>query len=278
MDELLVQIDKNNYSILTNFDTIKAELQQTLANYKGIVVDESTIKQSKADIADLRKMSKEIDAVRKEIKSEWNKPYLEFESKCKELTGLIDEPITEIKNQLDDFEEKRKVEKISHVRELYDESIGEYGDYLPFDSIFKDKWLNATASDKDIRFDLSEIVTKVRSELDAIKALHSEIEEECIRAYKNSGNSLTAAIAKNSDYLAAKEMAKKKLEEEKKAEEEKVVKKQIEEMPEEFINPAEEPAWVEAMEESFTFKIYGKENIERVKEMLTFNDIEYEEV
>lgn len=290
MDELLVQIDRQNYAITTNFDTIKAQLEETLKNYKGIIVDESTIKQSKADLADLRKMSKEIDDVRKEIKSQWEQPYNEFNSNCKALQELINEPINEIKDQLDVFEEKRKQEKMNHVRELYDENIGEFGEYLPFEIVFKEKWLNATASDKDIKYDISEAVTKVRAELESIKALHSEIEAECFASYKNAGNSLTAAIAKNSDYIKAKELAQKRLEEEKRLEaekkareeEQKKVEEQIAAIPEEgFMNPPEEeptetPIWEVPAEETLTFRITGSEEIQKVKEMLDFNDIEYE--
>lgn len=290
MDELLVQIDKQNYAITTNFDTIKAQLQETLKGYTGIVVDESTIKQSKADLADLRKMSKEIDDVRKQIKSQWVQPYNEFDSKCKELQEYINAPINEIKDQLDVFEAKRKQAKMTHVRELYDENIGIYGEYLPFEIVFKEKWLNATTSDKDVIYDISEQTTKVRAELDSIKALHSEIESECIAAYKNSGNSLTAAIAKNSDYIKAKELAQKRLEEEKRLEaerkareeEQKKIEEQIAAIPEEgFMNPpeeepTEEPIWDVPAEETFTFRITGSEEIQKVKEMLDFNDIEYE--
>ena len=265
MNELLVQIDTNKHLITTNFDVIKAELEEKLNDYKGIIVDEDTIKESKKDLADLRKMSSEVDAKRKEIKKQWDEPYQEFKAKCDELMGLIDIPIGELKNQLDGFEEKRKAEKESHIRELYAENIGEYGDYLTYEGVFNPKWLNSSYSDKDVKYDISEAVTKVRSDLDAIKALDSEIEEECILTYKKEGNSLTAAIKKNADYIIAKKLAEAKVAEEAKKEEVK--------QPEEpFMNPP-----VEATP-SFTFRIEGEKNIKLVKEYLNFAEIEYQEV
>jgi hypothetical protein len=70
--------------------------------------------------------------------------------------------------------------------------------------------------------------------------------------------------------MTAKEMAKKKLEEEKKAEEE-TVKKQIASIPDEgFMNPS--------IEDTFTFKVTGVGNIQKVKEFLDFTEIEYCEV
>lgn len=274
MDELLVQIDREKYSIQTNFETIKAQLQETLNDYKGIVVDEKTIKQSKADLADLRKMAKEIDEVRKNIKAEWERPYEEFKAKCDELTGLINVPIAEIKGQLDEFEVKRISEKREHLNSLYSENIEEYAEYIPFESALSDKWKNVSYTDKDFLFDLSEKKVHIKTDLTAISALHSEIESEVIAAYKNSGNSLAVAIQKNSDYLSAKAMAEKKLAEEKKAEEVKEeVKADVVEQPEEkpFMNlPEEEP--------SFTFRVTGNEAIEMVKQFLDFNEIKYIEV
>lgn len=271
MDELLVQIDTNNHSIQTNFDKIKAELEEKLNDYKGIIVDEVTIKESKKDLADLRKMSGEVDTVRKQIKAEWEKPYEEFKAKCDELTGLIDVPIAEIKKQLDEFEAKRKAEKEIHIKELYAENIGEYGDYLTYKVIFNPKWLNASYSDKDVKYDLSEAVTKVRSDIDAIKALGSEIEEECLKAYKDSGNNLASAIKRNSDYLSAKQLAEKKVEEEKISKEEAVKEEAVDEP---FMNlPVEDKP-----NNSFTFRVEGDENIQKVKEFLEFAEIKYQEV
>lgn len=270
MEELLVQIDTSKHVIDTNFDKIKVELEKTLENYKGIIVDENTIKQSKADLADLRKMSKEIDTVRKQIKGEWLKPYQDFEEKCKELTSLIDAPITEIKEQLDAFEVKRVAEKKKHLMELYEANIGEYSEFLPYSAIENPKWTNATCSDKDIVFDISEKVTKVKSDLEAIKALHSEIEDECIRIYKASGNMLSAAIVKNSDYLQAKAAAEKKIREEVKEE----VREELKEEPKRILVDTETGEIIS----DFTFRVSGNENIQKVKDFLDFSEIPYVEV
>lgn len=274
MEELQIKVSNTVGTISTNFEEIEANLKEILANYKGIIVTEDTVKESKKDIAELRKIRTSIDDKKKEIKKVWNQPYTEFENKCKELMALVDEPINEINSQVAEFETKRKEEKLNHLHELFNEQIGEFGDYLTFESVFNEKWLNVSTTDKDVKFDISERITKIRSELDAIKALNSEIEAECIKAYKNSGNSLTAAIQKNSDYITAKSLAKAKLEEEKKAEEVKEeVKADVVEQPEEkpFMNlPEEEP--------SFTFRVTGNDNIKRVKEMLEFSEISYIEV
>ena len=274
MEELQIKVSNTLGTISTNFEEIEANLKEILANYKGIIVTEDTVKESKKDIAELRKIRTSIDDKKKEMKKVWNKPYTEFENKCKELMALVDEPINEINSQVSEFETKRKEEKLNHLHELFNEQIGEYDDYLTFEGVFNDKWLNVSTTDKDVKFDISEAITKVRSELDAIKALNSEIENECIKAYKNAGNSLTAAIQKNSDYITAKSLAKAKLEEEKRAEEVKIEEPKAEpiEQPEvPFMNlPEENP--------SFIFKVTGNDNIQKVKEYLDFAEIPYIEV
>lgn len=271
MEEL--RVIQETGSIKCNFEEIKADLSNMMSAYTSMEITEDKQKDAKTDLATLRKIRKAVDDKRKDVKKTFLQPYTDFENSVKELIAIIDEPIGMIDGKLKEFDAKRVAEKQEHLKELYNETIGEYGDYLPFEAIKNPKWDNSSYTDKDIKYDISELVTKVRSELDAIKALNSEIENECIKAYKNAGNSLTAAIQKNSDYITAKSLAKAKLEEEKKAEEVKEeVKADVVEQPEEkpFMNLPEEP--------SFKFKVTGNDNIQKVKEFLDFAEIKYIEV
>ena len=93
-------------------------------------------------------------------------------------------------------------ERIKKAIELYEETIGEYAEYLPFDSVFDPKWLNATAKDKDIEYDISEKKTRVISDINVIKSLKSEIENELLEIYKSKGNTLAAAIERNQQIIS----------------------------------------------------------------------------
>ena len=266
------EVKQTEGSIVCNFKEMKEELSTMMTAYTSLEITEDKIPETKKDLATLRKIRKAVDDKKKDVKKSFMQPYTDFENNVKELLAVIDEPITMIDGKLKEFDVKRIAEKQSHLHDLYNECVGEFSDYLTFEAVKKPQWDNSTYSDKDIKFDVSEAVTKVRSEIDAIKALHSEIEEECLRAYKNSGNSLTAAIQKNSDYLSAKEMARKKLEEEKRIEEEK-------KSEEPFMNPPVAPAEPVVWEEpTFTFRVTGDDAIKRVKEMLDFAEIKYVEV
>lgn len=270
MNELVVT--QKNGSIECNFTDIKAELQLMMSAYTSLEITEEGIKEAKKDLATLRKIKTAVDGKRKEVKASFMQPYTAFENDVKDLISVIDEPISMIDGKLKEFEVKRIQEKQIHLKELYDENIGEFSEYLPFEAVKNPKWDNSSYSDKDVKYDLSEAIMKVRSEINAIKALNSEIEEECLKVYKNSGNSLTAAIQKNTDYQNAKVLAQKKLEEEKRAEqikEEPLVEKK-EESVEQVVLPEETTF--------FTFRVYGEENIQKVKEYLDFADIEYKGV
>lgn len=272
--------------ITCNFDELKAELSEKMSVYDGIVISEDTVKLAKDDLANLRKVKKEIEDKRKEAKKIFNAPYEAFEKQVKELVALVDKPIEMIDEQVKDFANRAKAEKEQHVRELYKQEITDkgYEEYLPFASIFNEKWLNKSTEDKEIIFDLNGKLTQVKADLDAIHALQSEFENEIIEAYKSSGNQLTVAIKRNSDLISAKQLAEKKAEEdaqakieaERKAREEaekraEEAEKKIEEVKEEPINPL--PFDVETVR----FVISGQENIDRVREFLTFSDIEFEE-
>lgn len=293
MNELAIKI--TGHQIVTNLDDLKKELQEKADMYSAIVVTEGDVKEAKGDLADLRKMKDSIDSERKRVKKEWMAPYLVFEEKVKETLSVLDPPIAQIDTHLKEFDQRRREEKKKHVRELYDKSIGDKAEFLPFETIFKDKWLNVTTKDSEIASDISEMVTLITADLDSIKALNSEIEDECIKAFKAAGNNIAAAIKRDSDYREAKAAAERKIKEEaeRKAleEKERQLREQIaveerHEPPEGFMNPSvEEDLEIPFMgtpeefaEPALTIQIIGAENIEKVREFLAFSEIEYKEI
>ena len=286
MNELEVKVVQNPGSIELNFEEIKEALELQMTAYTSLEITEDKIKDAKADLATLRKISKAVDDKRKSVKREFMQPYEEFNAKVSELLGVINEPITMIDGKLKEFEAKRIAEKQQHLQELYKDNIGELEEYLPYNVLFSSKWNNATTKDKDIIFDISEAKQKVTSDLAVIKALNSEIEDDLLRAYRVSGNNLATAITKNSDYLAAKQRAEERIreEEKRKAEQQRIEeeKKLREEIKEELKEEQEAPVWVDTetgeIIPEFTFKIIGAENIKSVKDFLDFAEISYQEV
>lgn len=213
MNDLQIQITQQG-TITTNLDTLKSDLQEIADRYSGIVVSEDDITLAKKDLAELRKIKDDVESRRKSVKKEWARPYEEFEKKVKEALSIIEKPIGEIDRQIKEFAEREKQEKREQIEIYYKEEVGEYAEYLPLNAIFNEKWLNKSATEKDIRFDLNSSRTKVITDLDAIRALNSEFEDELIQAYKKSGNSLQEAIKRNSDLISAKQRAEQRAKEE----------------------------------------------------------------
>ena len=216
--------------------------------------------------------------------------------------------------KLKEFEKKRKEEKQTLLRRIYEENIGEYRAYLSFSDVKTAKWDNATYSENDVLYDIGVAITNVKSDIDAIKSLNSEIEDKCLEAYRLSGNTLAAAIRKNTDYLEAKKQAEENLrrqeeerrrqEEERKKQEEERIRQEAaqasmpepaEELPEpagelpepveELPEPVEElPEPVEEMPEpvpepgfnGFVFRVWDADDFQMVKGFMVERCIEWE--
>lgn len=203
-----------------NFEELKAELAERLDHYNGLVVTEDGIKEAKADRAKLNKLRTAIDTRRKDIKKEYLRPYNEFESKVKELTVLIDQPIRAIDTQLADFEERRKEEKKEKILALYHETVPEdLQDIIPLQRILTPSWLNATTTMARLTENLNVWVQRVNADLLALDAVEPEY-QAAVREKYIATLDVTAAI-KHRDALKAAQAAFQAREAERIAREEK---------------------------------------------------------
>ena len=144
-----------------NSEEIRKQVQMMMSAYTDVVYTEDTMKAAKDDRATLNKFKKVIEDRRKdarygaglhrgdrrkEVKKKCMEPYEQFEKEVKEITALIDKPIGMIDSQIKEYEEKQKAEKKSQIQAAYDESIGDFGNDLPFERVFDTRYLNATFS------------------------------------------------------------------------------------------------------------------------------------
>lgn len=304
MGEVNVLVVQKPGTIELNLEDLKAAVSEKVSFYSGLIVTEDTIPGAKKDLAELRKLKTELEDRRKAAKKTWMQPYEEFEKQVKEVTAIVEEPIAKIDKQLKDFEADRIAKKQAHLRELYDANINGLETYLPFETLKRPQWDNKSTDDKAIIFDIQEQVVKVQSDLSAIKALQSGVEDECLRAYKASGNNLAAAIQKNSDYLNAKKRAEENL----RAEQERKAREEAERAEAERIaaerkaqEEADRKAWEEAdnsaieaapvvetaeislndetpftEEVSHIIRVYGETALEDIRQFCEFNEIRYE--
>lgn len=186
MNNIEVIVNQQPGEIQLNYEDIKMMLQEKLEVYKGAVVTEDGKTIAKKEVAYLRKLKKEIDDRRKEVKKTWNEPYDAFASKVSALLAMIDEPILLIDRQVKAFDEKQKEEKREKIRELYGQSIGELEAYLPWEKMYQHSWENVSVSMKKVSEEMQAKIDAVKRDIETIQSMQSEAVPEALEIYRKS--------------------------------------------------------------------------------------------
>ncbi len=193
-------------SIDWNFDELKAEITKKSEAYMNLVYSNEQMKEAKKDRANLRKFVTALEDKRKEIKKQILVPYSDFETKEKELVGIVNQAIENIDTQVKGYEKGLRQEKLAKVKEIYVEEIKDLDRTIPFEKVYKESWLNASTTLKSVREEIASIYAKVDADLKILNADTSpyvfEMKEEYLKNFD-----LTAALA-NKQKL--EETAKKK--------------------------------------------------------------------
>ena len=207
-----------NTQIETNFEAVKAWLTEELAPYASMVVTPEAIGDAKKTRANIRKVKDSIESQRKAIKKLWNKPYEEYEAKCKELTGIVDNAVTNIDGQIKEMETAEKMAKRDRLETLFSEQSADVAEYIRFEDIFDTKWLNATFAETDAANAIVAKIEETRDGLDAIRGMESPYEAAMLSEFAKS-HSLAKAMAegKRLESIQRAEEERRKREEEAKA-------------------------------------------------------------
>jgi len=126
-----VKITSSIGTINDNLDMVEASIREKVEEYKKVVVTESTIKDSRQFLADIRKEKQLLDDERKSIKKAWMAPYDAFEKRVKKIIGLYDEPVDAINSQLEEHDRKRREEKSIEIKNIYNIVKGSLEEWLP---------------------------------------------------------------------------------------------------------------------------------------------------
>lgn len=273
-----------------NYEELKAELQERLEYYNGLVVTEDTIKQGKEERAALNKFKGAIDTYRKDVKKRYMAPYNDFEHKVKDLTGLIDEPINAIDKQLAVFEEQRKGAKQSDIETAYDKLVPEdLRDIIPLDRIQDKKWLNATTSLKKIEEDIAERIKRTEADLLALDTVPEEYKAGVHAKYIDTLD-ITLAMNHMNAQIKAEEAFKARQEEEKRRlEQQAQAEKNLAEIAQQEANKrlaaqeekAQEIEFPDPAEKKYPLRLAFNLTVKEanaLKQFLTDNNIEYHKI
>lgn len=163
-----------------NKEEIMNEISNRMQYYSNIEVTEETMKESKTDLANLRKFRDSFEEKRKELKKKFLKPYEDFEKEYKEIIELIDRPLNLINAQLQKLEFEQKETKKKNIKLYYDKQSKDIVELVPFERIFKDKWLNKTCTTKSIKDEIAEFVKSFKCGYETIKNLKQKYEKQII--------------------------------------------------------------------------------------------------
>lgn len=134
---------------ITNKEKLDALVDAVVKKYSGIVVTEDTLKECKKTLTELRKLSKELNAKRLEKQREYETPVKEFKAQIDAYINQINDVISDIKQGTDEFEEKRKAEKKSEIKNTISEMAENYG-VKPEEIEIDKKWLNKSMTMKKV--------------------------------------------------------------------------------------------------------------------------------
>lgn len=152
-----------------NYDDLKAEITARTEKYANLVYSEEQIKDAKTDLANLRKFTKALSDERIKVKKECLKAYEPFETKIKELSGIVDKCIGNIDIQVKNFETAEKEAKRAEIAEHF--AIIGHPEWLSFDQIFDDKWLNKSVKLSAVYDEIDAKLTQISKDLDTLSNL-----------------------------------------------------------------------------------------------------------
>ncbi|WP_270541365.1 DUF1351 domain-containing protein [Coprococcus sp. AF102-57] len=169
--------------ILWNNEELKAAIAEKVKDYKTIAYTEDSLKDMKADRADLNKLKKAFEDERKRVKKICMEPYTKFEQQVKEITALIDEPIGLIDSQIKEIDESRKAVKREEIEELF-LTIG-FQSFVKLDMIWDEKWLNATVTLPKIEEQMKSRMYQIGTDVVTISKL-PEFKFEAMEVYRKT--------------------------------------------------------------------------------------------
>lgn len=154
-----------------NFDEVKAAISEALEQYStDAVVTEETVKDAEKTRAHLRRVKDQVEQYRKDAKAAYLEKFNKLETQCKELSGMIEQPITAIDTKIKEFENAENEKKYNELQTFFTQ-IGA-PEWLRLDDVINQKWKNKTATLSKLRQEISEAVCKIEDDFAEIEKMY----------------------------------------------------------------------------------------------------------
>lgn len=200
MNELQVKtINLKPAVVEFNYEEISMLLDDQLAKYEGLTFTDKDAAECKKTITELNKGKKALDTYRKKTKKELTEEVTVFENKCKALGNKFDEVITPLKEQHDEFEDKRKEIKRLEIEGFIDHlvHIENLNDKYAAKLVVEDSHLTKSKTIKSIK---EELTTK--AEHLGVQQDKEESDQELIKGHVELMSTIHDVNLPESSYIA----------------------------------------------------------------------------
>lgn len=194
-------------AISFNYEELKKAVEEKASQYSTSVYTEDQIQFAKADRASLKKLQKALNDERIRLEREYMQPFNDFKAKTKELIDIIDKPVQKIDKQVKSFEENQKLKKKDDILHFFESC--NFPEWIPFEKIFNEKWLNASTKMSAIETEIKDRLAQIETDLKTLSKL-PEFGFEATEVYKTTLD-INRAI---SEGTRLSEIAKRKAEHE----------------------------------------------------------------
>lgn len=188
--------------------TISDEIQKRVDYAEKLVCTIDTIKDIKKQRTILRNQFNDLETQRKQVKAEFQAPYLRFEKVYKELiSDKYKNADIQLKRKIDNVESELKLQKENTLREYFLEYCeSEEIDFIKFEQIGLN--INLSATEKSLREQIKAFVDKVKNDIELIQS--QEYFDEMMIEYVKHLNVSRSIIEVNDRHIKLKQMNENK--------------------------------------------------------------------
>lgn len=195
------------------YEKFKNQALEIAEYINSVELSNDNVKDVKKDLADARKVVKEIDKVRVDLKKKLLESYDVFESQINEIKAIIDNADNKLRIEVRELEERERQEKKKEIEELFNKRINMYPEIIylfdnPFDKFIKPSHLNKSMSMSKVEKAMVRWLEDTHNDIDLIYRLdHSE---ELLVEYKLTLNITNAIAIVENRYKELERMESKK--------------------------------------------------------------------
>lgn len=184
-----------SHPIIFNYEQISNYIDKVIINkYADIVYSEDKYLEAKKDKSDLNKFKKLINDEKIRVHKEIEKYYkTDFEPKVKDILSKIDGPIKSIDGFLDIYTQKQRENKRNSLKTHFEENIDDSTrDYLTYERIEVQEWLNASFSINKAFKLIDEVIENTKKDIETLATFtdHTELLKKKYKETLNLGEVL----------------------------------------------------------------------------------------